>query len=450
MTSPLASDVLAEITRLGGRLPTDFAVRDVDVETPAGPHALPASVQALLAIEWPVGQMLIHKDEFTWELVLPAPAETGTGTVDSGSVRAWFTIGHNGAGHPLMVDLDEAACSDPYIYRFGLDGHWYIPRKLSKTLARTKIQRPPSARNALAHACARADIDTARALIAEGASLGPINAAGVTPLHMAAFTSGSPELVRLLVEAGADIDAVITGPKPPSLFSLVASWRLLSRELRPGEAPLSAAVKGVGAAVRKHMPRAVEVVETLLAAGADPNLADDLGHTPLVHACAVAREGVPEVVPMLLAAGADPDPGTGEQSPLYAAAYGEPGPVEALLAAGADPCRPTKARHWSSAGLTPLHRAAIGGLNEVVQLLVDAAKDVDVRTADGVTPLHFAAVNPDLRRLQYFLEAGADPNASMDVEAPFGTHFRQGTRTPLDIAQRGDRDDAVALMKRYV
>lgn len=84
-----------------------------------------------------------------------------------------------------------------------------------------------------------------------------------------------------------------------------------------------------------------DVVEALIAAGADVNAADDLGLTPLFHACHDPDEdrGHPQVVESLIAAGADREAriGYGVRPLMYAAGHGEAAVVEALLKAGADP-----------------------------------------------------------------------------------------------------------------
>ncbi|ROT79769.1 26S proteasome non-ATPase regulatory subunit 10, partial [Penaeus vannamei] len=84
-----------------------------------------------------------------------------------------------------------------------------------------------------------------------------------------------------------------------------------------------------------------EIVEALLAGGADPNAQDRKGIGPLVMA---AKEGHREVVEMLLAGGADPNARVGfgffskDSRALHVAAKkGHKEVVEALLAGDADP-----------------------------------------------------------------------------------------------------------------
>lgn len=83
------------------------------------------------------------------------------------------------------------------------------------------------------------------------------------------------------------------------------------------------------------------IVAQLLAAGAAVDALDDRGFTALFHGCYNADEdrGHPEVVELLLAAGADQEAriGFGVRPLMYAAGNGEAGVVHALLKAGADP-----------------------------------------------------------------------------------------------------------------
>jgi ankyrin repeat protein len=95
---------------------------------------------------------------------------------------------------------------------------------------------------------------------------------GYTALHFAAFF-GKPEVARILLEAGAAVDAVA------------------ANEMRVR--PLHSAAAG----------RHLEVCRLLLAAGADVNATQAGGFTPL-HAA--AQNGDPELVELFLSARADP------------------------------------------------------------------------------------------------------------------------------------------------
>lgn len=95
---------------------------------------------------------------------------------------------------------------------------------------------------------------------------------GFTALHLAAFF-GKPEVARILIDAGARVDAFTT-----NAFA---------------NQPLHAAAAG----------RHIEVCRVLLAAGADVDARQHGGYTPLHEA---AQHGDAEMVELFLSAGADP------------------------------------------------------------------------------------------------------------------------------------------------
>jgi hypothetical protein len=123
-----------------------------------------------------------------------------------------------------------------------------------------------------------------------------------------------------------------------------------------------------------------EMVECLLAAGADTEKAYWNGYTPLIHA---AMNGHVEVVRLLLSAGADTDKADKDgYTPLIEAAlYGHVEVARLLLSAGADTEKADKD------GYTPLIEAAIKGHVEVVRLLLSAGADTERANKDGCTPL---------------------------------------------------------------
>jgi cytohesin len=128
------------------------------------------------------------------------------------------------------------------------------------------------------------------------------------------------------------------------------------------------------------------MVELLLDAGAQVEW-PEFGYTELEIAGTFAGA---DVVQALLATGADPngvDPGLG--FPLSSAAYSNNvAAIEVLLAAGADPnlYNPDELR-----SAPPLFAAAYGGSREAALMLIDAGADYTARTPEGYAPSDWAA-----------------------------------------------------------
>ena len=165
-------------------------------------------------------------------------------------------------------------------------------------------------------------------------------------------------------------------------------------------------------------------VKELLAAGANPNAADNSGITSLEIA---SLRGHLKVMKVLLAAGANPNTGGVLSS---AAMNGHLEILTALLAAGANP------NTTAEDGGTALHLAAAMGQLEVVKVLMDAGTNLDTQTDRGNTALLLAADNGRLKVVEVLLDAGANP----DTRSTSGD-------TPLSCAQREGRGDVVRLLK---
>ena len=160
----------------------------------------------------------------------------------------------------------------------------------------------------LLEATKRGDVTAVRSLLASGADVDVAQGDGMSALHLAA-ESGNLEITRLLIEAGARVEA---------------------RTAIGGYTPLHVATGGAHAAV----------VRALLDAGADPAVVTtNTGVTPLHLAAKVLGGEV--AVRALLEKGAAPngrERSVGGQTPLmFAASFGRAAAVRELLRAGADP-----------------------------------------------------------------------------------------------------------------
>ncbi|MGE3858195.1 MAG: ankyrin repeat domain-containing protein [Dehalococcoidia bacterium] len=205
--------------------------------------------------------------------------------------------------------------------------------------AGTATPQPPAA-GALIEAAATGDLAAVRALIAAGAAVDERDARGRTPLFRAAQNGHLP-VARALLAAGADVNAADEAADTPYYVAALArhaeltgvlldagadrvgtrayggtpliaiserGWVDVAREIlrRPRipvdhvnnlgwTALIEAIILGRGG------PDHQEIVRLLLEYGADPNIADGQGRSPLT----LARErGYLEIVAMLEAAGA--------------------------------------------------------------------------------------------------------------------------------------------------
>ncbi len=152
-------------------------------------------------------------------------------------------------------------------------------------------------------------------------------------------------------------------------------------------------------------------VEAMLAKGADVNVRDENGWTPLHALGEIVRGGHPSpgqidakgIAELLIAKGADINAkDKAGDTPLHAAARGgEKGVVELLLAKGAN----VNARNDS--GQTALNVAGNAG---VAKWLLAKGADVNAKGNDGETPLFRAIAQKDKDFVALLLAQGADIN----------------------------------------
>ncbi len=251
----------------------------------------------------------------------------------------------------------------------------------------------------------------------------------------AAAIVGDADAVRRLLDLGLPVDATDNQGCTALLRAAGGGHRavvdlLLARGADPqrtahsGATPLSAAVS----------MRHAEIVDRLISAGAplEQRLPGDL--TVLMVACAL---GLTDLAARLLAAGADVQAcdAQGRQALHCAAMYGFNARersrlvalLDTLLLAGVDADHP-------AGGATPLllllgARAEPGTAAEEdvliagLDLLLDHEASLEAQDPRGFGPLHLAALHGLLRVVQHLLRAGADPDLRDSLN-----------RTPREIA----------------
>jgi uncharacterized protein len=231
---------------------------------------------------------------------------------------------------------------------------------------------------------------------------------GRTALWLAAWYRDSHETLLYLASRG---DGVVNHrcadpDRPTALFAAAASpggdsAATLAALLAAGADP--AVVDAAGATVlhRADWPHvSPAAARLLLGADADPHARDAAGRTPLHRAAAAGQAGVALVL-LSADAAANAVDGDGWTALMLAAAGGALGLVHALAAKGAD----TAARNGR--GEDAFHIACAAGHVNIVTYLL-RGRDMDVRSAEGVSPLKAARKAGRMDVVKFLTDMGAE------------------------------------------
>ena len=265
-------------------------------------------------------------------------------------------------------------------------------------------------------------LDDVRAALAAEPQLAKAQAWGIgtTALHCASHR-GFTEIVRLLLENGADVHA---------------------REKASDTIALHWAAEGGHPAI----------AELLVEKGSDLTAIDEwYGLSPIGWASVVIwappfHEDRLATVNYLLNAGARLD--------IFSAiVLGQPEKIKAIVRL--DKKALSRRMGYVAAGVQPLHLAISRQLTDMVKLLLDLGADINGRTGSGVTPLGIAISKQDAAIAKLLMERGARDDistalvsgdlASMAVHLT-GLHDPDLVTSLLFLAARMGKSDAVQLL----
>ena len=249
--------------------------------------------------------------------------------------------------------------------------------------------------------------DMVQVLIDAGADIEIKTDSGRSPLHVASI-EGALATVKMLVKAGADVRA--TDAKGNTCLILAACcghtdtvrYLVGLPEVDLNHQKISNYTALHVAVSRKH----ADVVQVLIDAGADIETRGALGSSPLHLASDL---GELATVKMLVEAGADvrATDDKGATCLMFAAYHGHTDTVRYLVG-----FPEVDLNHQGKMNRTALLLAVHQRHAEVVQVLIDAGADIEIRTDEGRSPLHQASISGELTTVKMLVEAGADVRAT--------------------------------------
>jgi len=263
---------------------------------------------------------------------------------------------------------------------------------------------------------------------------------GWTPLHTAA-RDGRLDILKLLLESGADVDAR-NGQNQTALdVALVSGNRQVARYLA-SHMGIMDLPDGMDVTPLDENPHNLVSDAALASVGIaeNTNILGGLWKPSLHFASA---EGNVEALRVLLSecVGINERNARHETALYLASEKDKLEVVKLLIEYGAKVNFPDKV------GWTPLHIAAHLGHCDIVERLLDHGADVNTQDQDLLSPLHLASWNGKPKVVRLLLERGADIHVR-DIEGrtPYALSLRRGDR---DVVQLFLAHDGTKGLKRH-
>jgi len=246
----------------------------------------------------------------------------------------------------------------------------------------------------LFYATGRGNMEASNRLLELGANTELANEYGRTPLLNVARESGNVDMARLLVQHGADVNALDIFDDSPIVLAAWRGFAAIVNLLLDEGADVPADGHSGRQLVRYSAERGLDrLMKVLVDRGADLTVPNGMGGN-LLHAAAIG--GSPDIVSLLLDRGLP-----AKQPDIY--------------------------------GWTPLHYTAGKGRPEATGVLVDRGVDVNVRTLSGLTPFNLAESYHRTNVIELLRTHGADTSARRfpETSAPYFGMTTPGTSPEL-------------------
>ncbi len=279
---------------------------------------------------------------------------------------------------------------------------------------------------ALHYAAREGNLETVRLLIDGGADIDQPTAGDHSSPMLVAVINGNYDVARTLLEAGADPNRLSEDQVGPLFATLNIEWSLRTWYPQPQ-------------AFRQQETTYLELMELLLAAGADPDQrtgshvwyasynagrmgVDFTGATPFWRAAYAVDVPAME---LLVENGADPniwtmripgrvrrvDPDIPNNPANDQQESGDYSGLDPVPVGGnaVHPLHAASGVGFGTSRVAQQHRAAPGGWLPAVQYLVEVIGiDPNIRDLDGFAPIHHAAARGDNATILYLIGQGAD------------------------------------------
>jgi len=288
------------------------------------------------------------------------------------------------------------------------------------------------------NSCENGNVDVLKLLINEGGDVNAVSVNGFTPLIVAA-AAGSVDQVKLLLDAGAKVDQMHSEGVTALMYAAASGHLevvklLISKgadvHIRHSNGGTALMETGASLSENNH-----EIIEYLISKGAAFDLLDNDGVTPLMSAASQGqckcvdilikhlgkKKGTDVKVHVNLAAN------SGGTALMFAAGAGKVDCVASLIKAGGDIHKLVHAEasyldqlakqiaageevEEHTDGINSLMIAAAGGHLPVVQQLLEAGSDVNVKDDDDKSALAAAVKANHGEIAMLLIENGSDPN----------------------------------------